>query len=112
MPIREAVRRLDAVGLVENIPHRGARVSELSVTDLAEVYEVRIALETLAMRRAAARFTDVRAAHARECLTELENMTDDASVATSEAHARLPLRLLRGRRVGVAAAARSGRRGR
>jgi DNA-binding GntR family transcriptional regulator len=31
MPIREAVRRLDAVGLVENIPHRGARVTELSV---------------------------------------------------------------------------------
>ena len=24
MPIREAVRRLDAVGLVENVPHRGA----------------------------------------------------------------------------------------
>ncbi len=88
MPIREAVRRLDAVGLVDNVPHRGARVRDLSVTDLAEVYEVRIALETLAMRRAAARFTDVRAAHARECLTELENMTDDASVATSEAHAR------------------------
>ena len=38
MPIREAVRRLDAAGLVENIPHRGARVTELSVTDLAEVY--------------------------------------------------------------------------
>ena len=36
MPIREAVRRLDAAGLVENIPHRGARVTELSITDLAE----------------------------------------------------------------------------
>ena len=34
MPIREAVRRLDAAGLVENIPHRGARVTELSVVDL------------------------------------------------------------------------------
>src|ERR1700729_2607374 len=38
MPIREALRRLDAAGLVENIPHRGARVTELSITDLEEVY--------------------------------------------------------------------------
>src|ERR1700752_5274853 len=55
MPIREAVRRLDAAGLVENIPHRGARVTELSVSDLAEVYEARLALEGLAIRRAAER---------------------------------------------------------
>jgi hypothetical protein len=51
MPIREAVRRLDAAGLVENIPHRGARVTELSTTDLAEVYEARLALEVRRARR-------------------------------------------------------------
>jgi DNA-binding GntR family transcriptional regulator len=86
MPIREAVRRLDAVGLVDNVPHRGARVTQLSVTDLAEVYEVRLSLETLAIRRAAARFTADRAAHARQCLARLEAMADDTSGATSEAH--------------------------
>ncbi len=37
MPIREALRLLDSVGLVENIPHRGARVTELSIDDLREV---------------------------------------------------------------------------
>jgi DNA-binding GntR family transcriptional regulator len=88
MPIREAVRRLDAVGLVQNVPHRGARVMELSVTDLAEVYEVRLALEIPAVRRAAERFTEARAEQARESLSELEAMVDDASMATSEAHAR------------------------
>ncbi|MGH2892655.1 MAG: GntR family transcriptional regulator, partial [Solirubrobacteraceae bacterium] len=87
MPIREAVRRLDAAGLVDNVPHRGARVTELSVTDLAEVYEVRLALETLAIRRAAARFTAPRTEHARQCLEELERVADDTSRATSEAHA-------------------------
>jgi DNA-binding GntR family transcriptional regulator len=87
MPIREAVRRLDAVGLVDNVPHRGARVTQLSVTDLAEVYEARLALETVAMRRAAARFTNARAEHARQCLAGLENTADDTSAATSEAHA-------------------------
>ncbi|HEX3691454.1 MAG TPA: GntR family transcriptional regulator [Solirubrobacteraceae bacterium] len=88
MPIREAVRRLDAVGLVDNVPHRGARVTALSVTDLAEVYEVRLSLETLAMRRAAARLTTDQAAYCRQCLDDLESTGDEASVATSAAHAR------------------------
>src|ERR1700761_5132064 len=86
MPIREAVRRLDGVGLVENVPHRGARVTELSVVDLAEVYEGRVALETTAIRRAAARFTEARATHARRCLEALEAMADDSSDTVSEAH--------------------------
>src|ERR1700759_3819667 len=71
MPIREAVRRLDAAGLVENIPHRGARVTELSVRDLSEAYEARLALEVLAVRRAAERFTAEQAAEARRSLARL-----------------------------------------
>ncbi len=58
MPVREALRRLHAAGLVENIPHRGARVTELSIDDLREVYEARLELEPLAVRHAAERFTD------------------------------------------------------
>src|SRR5690242_12418842 len=61
MPIREAVRRLDAAGLVENIPHRGARVTELSLTDLVEVYDARLALRPLTVERAAARLTEEQA---------------------------------------------------
>jgi DNA-binding GntR family transcriptional regulator len=87
MPIREAVRRLDAAGLVENIPHRGARVTELSITDLAEVYEARLALEALAIRRAAERFDESRERTARRRLTELTECSDDNSAATSAAHA-------------------------
>lgn len=68
MPIREALRRLDTVGLVENIPHRGARVTEISLADLREVYEVRLAIEPLAVRRAAERFTPDDAARARAAL--------------------------------------------
>jgi DNA-binding GntR family transcriptional regulator len=86
MPIREAVRRLDAAGLVANVPHRGARVTELSVTDLAEVYEARMALELLAIRRAAERFDETHEATARERLSTLNKMSDDNSAATSAAH--------------------------
>ncbi len=87
MPIREAVRRLDAAGLVENIPHRGARVTELSINDLDEVYEARLALEVLAIRHAAYGFTPAAEANARQRLTELNDMSDDNSAATSAAHA-------------------------
>jgi DNA-binding GntR family transcriptional regulator len=87
MPIREAVRRLDAAGLVENIPHRGARVTELSITDLYEVYEARLALEVLAIRRAAQRFDATDMAAARQRLDELNRMSDDNSATTSAAHA-------------------------
>lgn len=58
MPIREAIRRLQTEGLVEQIPHRGARVSEVSVSDLEDLYRTRIPLETLATRLAADRFTE------------------------------------------------------
>jgi DNA-binding GntR family transcriptional regulator len=87
MPIREAVRRLHGAGLVENIPHRGARVTELSLTDLAEVVEARLALELLAIRRAAERFTDEYETHARDMLTALNALPDDNSALTSAAHA-------------------------
>ncbi len=68
MPIREALRLLDSVGLVENIPHRGARVTELSIDDLRDVYEARLALEPLAVRHAAERFTEADAELAAERL--------------------------------------------
>jgi DNA-binding GntR family transcriptional regulator len=68
MPIREALRQLDSVGLIENVPHRGARVTELSIDDLREVYEARLALEPLAVRHAAEKFADEDAVRARELL--------------------------------------------
>lgn len=50
MPVREALRRLEAEGLVVLQPYRGALVAELSAQELREIYEIRIALETLALR--------------------------------------------------------------
>lgn len=50
MPIREALRTLEREGLVELQPYRGAVVANLSSDELREIYEIRIALETLAVR--------------------------------------------------------------
>jgi DNA-binding GntR family transcriptional regulator len=69
-PVREAVRRLEALGLAVHAPHRGAWVSELAIEDLHDTYEVRLTLETLAVRRAATRFTDAEADAARDFLDQ------------------------------------------
>jgi len=52
IPIREALRRLEGEGLVENIPQRGAIATPLSLTELAEVYELRKILEPIVVARA------------------------------------------------------------
>lgn len=70
-PIREALQRLEAVGLVENVPHRGARVTELSMTDLRELWEARLALEPLAIIGAARAFSPHASDRARESLDRL-----------------------------------------
>jgi DNA-binding GntR family transcriptional regulator len=57
-PVREALRRLAAEGLVELIPHRGAVVRRLSARDALELFEIRTELEAMAARRAAGRMTD------------------------------------------------------
>ena len=52
-PIREALKILEHDGLVVIEPRRGARVAQLSITDLDEVYATRVALESLAAAQAA-----------------------------------------------------------
>ncbi|MFG2248030.1 GntR family transcriptional regulator [Spirillospora sp. NPDC048823] len=54
-PVREALRKLEAEGLVEILPHRGARVPDWTPDDLEEIYDLRMLLEGAAARRAATR---------------------------------------------------------
>src|SRR5947209_12865198 len=75
-PVREAVRRLESLGLAVHVPHRGARVSELALDDLRDTYEVRLVLEPLAVRRAAERFSVEDAAAARTHLAGYRRARD------------------------------------
>lgn len=52
-PVREALIRLEAEGLVHLIPRRGARVLPISQKDLSEIFEILSALEGLAAGAAA-----------------------------------------------------------
>lgn len=52
-PVREALQRLDSDGLVELLPHRGARVVSWTPGDLEEIFELRGQLEPYGAARAA-----------------------------------------------------------
>jgi DNA-binding GntR family transcriptional regulator len=69
VPVREAIRRLEELGLVESSPNRGASVKDFTHEDLLDVYAVRRLLEAEAARLGAAAIDaagveDMRAEHA------------------------------------------------
>ncbi|KWF30475.1 GntR family transcriptional regulator [Burkholderia pseudomultivorans] len=79
MPVRAALRRLHDEGLVILRPNRGAIVRGLSVAEVQDIFDMRIALEGLAMRVAAPHCTDE---HLRTLERLLEDM--DACVGDTE----------------------------
>lgn len=60
IPVREALRRLAAEGLVDMAPNKGATVAPLSLADFCEIYEMRAASEVLALRTALPHLTDAQ----------------------------------------------------
>lgn len=57
IPVREAMRRLEAERLVESVANKGVRVAQLSSADLADAYQLRTILEVEAVRLAVDRLT-------------------------------------------------------
>lgn len=57
IPVREALRQLEAEGLVTFSPHCGAVVSTLSIEEMEELFEMRALLESELLRRAVPRLT-------------------------------------------------------
>jgi DNA-binding GntR family transcriptional regulator len=57
-PIREALRKLELEGFIVMVPRKGAFVADLSFKDIADVFEIRAALEGLAAGLAAERITE------------------------------------------------------
>jgi DNA-binding GntR family transcriptional regulator len=80
-PVREALRRLAALGLVSFIPNRGVRVRTITTEELREAFLVRAELESLATEIAAPKFTEA-------ALRELELAEEAFSKATQALRAR------------------------
>jgi DNA-binding GntR family transcriptional regulator len=70
-PVREAIKRLALENLVTVFPRRGTFASEINITDLAHISDVRMMLEGHAAYRAAQRVTDVQRAELEDLLDEL-----------------------------------------
>ncbi len=82
-PIREALRRLAALGLVSFVPNRGVRVRTISREELHEAFMVRAELEALATEVAAAKITP-------EDLAELEEAEQHFAKISKDLRAREP----------------------
>jgi DNA-binding GntR family transcriptional regulator len=71
-PLREALRQLSGEGFVEYIPHKGARVMQLTPEFVREVFLIREALEGIAAREAARRIDSAHLKALRERFDALE----------------------------------------
>lgn len=82
IPVREALRRLEAGALVESTHHQGATVSRISLDELREVYDLRRLIEGETIRRAVALYTEVDLASIVEAGERLK--TTDPTGASPE----------------------------
>ena len=68
IPVREALRQLDAEGLITILPNRGAIVPELSPDDIEELFAIRALLEPEVLKHSIPRLSPADFAHADEIL--------------------------------------------
>jgi DNA-binding GntR family transcriptional regulator len=81
IPVREALRQLEAEGLVTFSPHRGAVVSTLSLEEINELFEVRAEIESDLVRRAVPLMTADDDERSRQILDEYESVLRSGEVA-------------------------------
>ncbi len=76
-PVREAIRRLEADGLVAYEPHVGAVIRKLDYNEVMELYDVRTVLECTAARMAAKAALDIE-------ISELEVLNAEMAAAVGD----------------------------
>ena len=91
MPVRDALKELEAEGLVTCLPSRRTEVSRLDPHDIEQVFGIRLALETLALRRATLAMSDADLDDLRALLIRMDATQDiDVWLRHNEAfHARI-----------------------
>jgi DNA-binding GntR family transcriptional regulator len=71
-PVREALKKLAAEGLVEYLPYRGMRVREYSADDVADIYKIRAFMEGMAANIAAKNITAEELVELRTLAIQIE----------------------------------------
>ena len=72
-PVREALDLLVSNGIAERVPYRGVRIREMSAKDIVDAYGVRLMLEAMIARDAAANITPIQIANLRSILEEMNH---------------------------------------
>ena len=93
-PVREALRDLEALGVIEISAYRGARVRHPSKAELLEAYAIRAELESLGARQAQTRMTDADFDELQGYVEEMQRAADAGdthaeAVADVAFHARV-----------------------
>jgi DNA-binding GntR family transcriptional regulator len=86
MPVREALRDLEAEGLVTIFPHRGATVTRLSADELQDIYDIRATLEEMATRLAVPFVTKATLAELTSLVEQIENHLNDVATLVKLNH--------------------------
>ena len=92
-PLREAVARLQAEGIVSDDPRRGVYVASLSTEDAAGLYEARLLLESFAAEKAAPDVTEAQLSSLRELMHEYAALTTQTGPAARLAWVRKDMQL-------------------
>jgi DNA-binding GntR family transcriptional regulator len=72
MPIREALRQLEAQALIDFVAHKGAVVTEISLSDALDTYHIRRALESSALALSIPNLTAEDLERARDLIAEMD----------------------------------------
>jgi len=81
-PVREAIKRLALENLVTVFPRRGTFASEINITDLAQISDVRVLLEGHAAARAAERLTPPLREELERLIAEIDEREGSGDAAT------------------------------
>jgi DNA-binding GntR family transcriptional regulator len=95
IPVREALRRLEAEGFVRIVPNKGARVAELSSDELHDVYRARMLIEEDTLRLAFPNIDAATLARARQLNDEGLQFIYADDPAVHEVHRELHVSLYR-----------------
>lgn len=79
-PVREAMRQLDAEGMITLIPNRGAFVASWTESEIEQIYELRVLLESFAAQVAAERISDEQRETLQALSDEMRILVDRSPV--------------------------------
>ena len=84
IPVREALKKLESEGLVENVPHVGSRVSQINLQKAEEIFAIRLELESFAVRLAAENAKSEELNELQRLVDEMEDLIQKDQVLESD----------------------------